>query len=119
MRPVDSHPVAISAFHHLIWLSLLISLVLACQYWYHDTVPITYSLVETVNPNHADLARLVCLPGVGPQRAQAIIDDRTQQQMMKGNASVYTCPEDLLAIKGIGPGILRQITPYLRFDQCP
>lgn len=119
MCPSESHPVAISAFRTLIWLSLSTGLVLAYQYRRKDVVPIDYPLVEVVNPNHADLALLVCLPGVGPRRAQAIIDDRMQQQVAMGNQSVYTCAEDLLAIQGIGPGILRQITPYLCFDSRP
>ncbi|SMB27672.1 Competence protein ComEA helix-hairpin-helix repeat protein [Sterolibacterium denitrificans] len=55
-----------------------------------------------VNINTATLEELEQLPGVGPAKAQAIIDDRTQNGKFK-NA------EDLKRVKGIGDGIFDKL----------
>lgn len=55
-----------------------------------------------VNINTATLEELEQLPGVGPAKAQAIIDDRTQNGKFKD-------VEDLKRVKGIGDGIFDKL----------
>ncbi|MCL2531849.1 MAG: helix-hairpin-helix domain-containing protein [Oscillospiraceae bacterium] len=59
-----------------------------------------------VNLNTADLQRLQTLPGIGPARAQAILDWRAQH-------GAFTRPEQLLEIHGIGNATLMNMLPFL------
>ncbi|MBI4914667.1 MAG: helix-hairpin-helix domain-containing protein [Acidobacteria bacterium] len=61
-----------------------------------------------VNINTATAAQLQLLPGVGPSRAQAIIERREEHP--------YRRPEDLLAIRGIGRSTLTRLLPYITVD---
>lgn len=61
---------------------------------------------EQVDPNRADEVTLDRLPGVGPATAQAILDTRA-------DGVVFRTPEDLLAVRGIGPATLERIRPHL------
>lgn len=64
----------------------------------------------TVRINEADPEELTGLPGVGETLAQAIVDEREKN-------GPFRFPEDLLAVKGIGPAKLSQILPYLDLDE--
>jgi competence protein ComEA len=55
-----------------------------------------------VNINTATLEELESLPGVGPSTARAIVETR-------GKRGVFTSPDDLLDVPGIGPAKLSQI----------
>lgn len=50
-----------------------------------------------VNINTAGLEELMSLPGIGPVKAQAILDDREAN-------GPYRYAEDLIRVKGIGEG---------------
>ena len=63
----------------------------------------------TVRINEADLEELMLLPGVGETLAQAILDERELH-------GPFIYPEDLMAVRGIGPSKLREILPYLNLD---
>ena len=63
---------------------------------------------ERINPNTADAASLQRLPGIGATRAQAIIAYRRTH-----GPAPFRAPEDLAAVKGIGPGTVRGIAPHL------
>ena len=54
---------------------------------------------KLVDVNTAGLDELMTLPGIGPARAQAILDDRAEN-------GPFQRPEDLIRVKGIGEGIL-------------
>ena len=60
------------------------------------------SAIAGININTADMAALESLPGIGPKKAQAIIDYRTD----KGN---FHSVEDLTQVKGIGEKLLAKI----------
>jgi competence protein ComEA len=61
-----------------------------------------------VNVNTADSAQLQLLPGIGPVKAQAIIDYRLAH-------GVFSSAEELLNVKGIGEKTLEKMLPYLLF----
>ena len=50
---------------------------------------------------------LTALPGLGPGLARAIVQERARRGGFKR-------PEDLLAVKGIGPVLFHRIAPFLR-----
>lgn len=62
--------------------------------------------VTRVNINIADASALEAIPGIGPAKAAAIIEERSSRG---GFAAV----EDLLAVQGIGPATLEAIRPYV------
>lgn len=66
---------------------------------------------QKVNPNTASSASLQRLPGIGPTRAQAIIDYRSSRP-----APAFRSDSDFQAIHGFGKGVIRQMSPFLTFD---
>jgi hypothetical protein len=69
-------------------------------------------LVDKIDPNTAPARILSALPLLGPSRANDIVDFRNRSTTQPA----FKTASDLLQIRGIGPGILRQIEPYLQFD---
>ena len=59
-----------------------------------------------ININTATAEELDLLPDIGPSRAKAIIDYRTEY-------GPFTCVDDLLYVTGIGEKILAKIRPYI------
>ena len=59
-------------------------------------------VTDKININTATLDELDSLPGIGPSKAQAIIDYRDKE-------SIFTCPEDIKKVSGIGDKIYEQI----------
>jgi hypothetical protein len=67
-----------------------------------------------INPNEAGLPALLSLPGIGPAKAQAIVHYRLQQEGTK--RPVFTNPQDLSAVPGLGPVTVQRLAPHLTFD---
>jgi competence protein ComEA len=67
---------------------------------------------DPVYVNHASAEQLRRLPGVGPKRAEAIVQLR--QKMGR-----FQRVEDLLRVKGIGRMTLRKWRPLVRLDSPP
>lgn len=67
---------------------------------------------ERLDPNRADEVELDRLPGVGPSTADAIVRARDE-------GAVFRAPEDLLAVRGIGPGTLAHIRDFLDLPAPP
>lgn len=57
---------------------------------------------QKVNINTATKDQLIALPGIGPAKAQAIIDGRP-----------YNAPEDIMKVKGIKGGIYNKIKDFI------
>ena len=60
---------------------------------------------DVVNINTATETQLAYLPGLGPSKAQAIIQHRTKRPFKK--------VEDLMRVKGIGRKTFKKLRPYL------
>jgi len=59
-----------------------------------------------VDPNAAPAEELERLPGIGPAKAFAIVDDREIH-------GPYVTLEDLRRVPGIGPAVLERISPHI------
>ncbi|MEO9141121.1 MAG: ComEA family DNA-binding protein [Polyangiaceae bacterium] len=64
---------------------------------------------DPVTINSASLDDLRRLPGIGPKRAQAILDLRTK-------LGHFRHVEDLMRVKGIGRATLKKLRPLVRLD---
>lgn len=66
---------------------------------------------ERVDLNRASVAELMRLPGLGQKRAQAIVAARARQPFRR--------VEDVVAVKGIGPGWLARVRSNLVVSGAP
>ena len=67
---------------------------------------------DKINPNTATMESLVRLPGIGPATAAAIIKYRQQDP----GRQAFSKPEDIKAVKGIGPKKVQKMQPWLTFS---
>ena len=67
---------------------------------------ISTAALATVNLNSATKDELVALPGIGPSKAQAIIDYRTQN-------GPFRSVDEVRKVRGIGEKSLERLRPYL------
>ncbi|UCG39712.1 MAG: ComEA family DNA-binding protein [bacterium] len=63
-----------------------------------------------VDINRADLDQLTTLPGIGPSRAEAIVNYRLEH-------GPFSSVDDLAAVKGVGEGLLQKIRPLVTVNQ--
>lgn len=66
--------------------------------------------VAPINVNSADAELLAELPGVGPSRAAAIIEERE-------NNGAFTDADDLTRVSGIGPATVDRMRDQITFDE--
>ncbi|MFZ1947868.1 MAG: ComEA family DNA-binding protein [bacterium] len=59
-----------------------------------------------IDINKACLEELVLLPGIGPKKAEAVIEWRSRM-------GPFGSIEGLLEVRGIGPGTLERLRPYI------
>jgi competence protein ComEA len=64
--------------------------------------------VAPINVNTADAELLAVLPGIGPSRAQAIVEDR------EANGNFETV-DDLTRVSGIGPATVESFRDQVAF----
>jgi len=62
-----------------------------------------------VNINLDGFSILTILPGIGPSRAEAILEFRQRN-------GFYHTPEDLIKVPGIGPGVVNRIRPFVSLE---
>jgi len=78
------------------------------------------AIIGGINPNTATAAELTVLPGIGKSKAGAIVAFREEHTDADDPASpVFRKPEDLQAVRGIGPATVERLRPWLRFDDGP
>lgn len=64
---------------------------------------------ERVDLNHADAETLQQLPGIGPKRAEAIIEYREQY-------GIFVTTDEVMNVPGIGPELYEQIKDRVMVD---
>ncbi len=64
-----------------------------------------------IDLNRANVAELMRLPGVGEKRAQAIVAHRARQPFRR--------PEDVVAVKGLGPAWFNKVKGNLTAGAAP
>ena len=64
-----------------------------------------------VNLNTASPAELATLPGIGPSKAQAIVDHRAKEP--------FSSPDDLRKVKGIGSKLYDSIRERITVGDAP
>lgn len=80
---------------------------------HHRSTPIAPTDIAVhLNPNDATREQLMLLPGIGPGRADAIIQHRTSL----GGVDAFESADGLEVVHGIGPRTIERIRPFLIFD---
>lgn len=64
----------------------------------------------TLRVNEAEMEELIQLPGVGETLARAILDEREKN-------GPFRLAEDIMAVRGIGPGKFADIRPWLDLSE--
>lgn len=76
-------------------------------------------VASRIDPNTADEAMLMTLPGIGPARAQSIIAYREAFARRNPGKPAFRRAEDLLYIDGFGYSMVEQLREYLIFGEPP
>jgi hypothetical protein len=74
-------------------------------------------LEDRIDPNTAEWNLLAAMPNIGEKRARDIVAYRQRFLADHPGQIAFTKPADLLRIRGVGPGMLAQIEPYLIFPK--
>ena len=110
----DSHTAV--RFYCFIFAIVLCAVALGgfyCDQFISGRTEMRQSLTVAINPNTAEVASLVRLPGIGPARARDIVAYRNSSEVDK---PAFKCAGDMEKIKGIGPKTVEKLLPYLCFD---
>lgn len=70
--------------------------------------PVVDAGAPRVDPQTASARALEALPGIGPAIARRIVEARAR-------GAVFSRPEDLRRVRGIGPRTVARLAPYLDF----
>ena len=89
--------------------TLLIIALTATLLFAPNAMADTGELKVSVNINTADAGEFVSLPGIGEQKASAIVSYRAEH-------GPFTSIEDLSLVRGIGPGVMDKIRDLLRIE---
>ena len=77
--------------------------------------PRAAKVADKLDPNTATAADLASIPELGEKRAAEIVVYRDEAQRKHPGVVVFRDSKDLLVIKGIGVGTVRNMEPYLTF----
>jgi len=73
-------------------------------------------LDSLINPNNTPAASLVRLPGIGMQRARAIVAYRESFVADETSNQPFETINDLKKVRGIGPKTIQDIGKWLKFE---
>ena len=79
--------------------------------------PLADQIIGKLDPNTATAAELRLLPRVGQALADRMVQYRQQQLAQHPGEPAFHRLEDLDPIRGIGPAMLEQLRPHLRFPR--
>lgn len=95
---------------------VFLSGVVGVAAWHRDhvyppPVELGQSLGFRIDLDTADVSQVTLLPGLGPAKAQALLDHHRQSPIRE--------PADLQAVSGIGEKLARRIEPWVQFAHTP
>jgi len=73
-------------------------------------------LDSLINPNNVPAASLVRLPGIGMQRARAIVAYRESFVADQTSNQPFETINDLKKVRGIGPKTIQDMDKWLKFE---
>ena len=81
-------------------------------------------IAQRIDPNEADWPELTRLPGIGETLAKRIVAYRQENRVEASGdtdppAPVFQRPEDLQAVRGIGPKTVERLAPLLKLPLPP
>jgi DNA uptake protein ComE-like DNA-binding protein len=82
-----------------------------------DSAPRANEIQDCLDPNTADAAALSAIPSLGESKARDIVAFRETFIRQHPGQHPFNSADDLMQIKGIGPGVSSDISPYLYFPQ--
>ncbi len=83
---------------------------------HHSSEQSSIKLDDKINPNTASVASLSRLPSIGITRAAAIVTYRENFSKLNTTEPAFKECNDLQKVKGIGPKITKEISPWLKFN---
>jgi competence protein ComEA len=111
---MEDHAVRMTATLMIIIAAMGASIVLGISTIGGKNDRLEYVLISTINPNKASKARILCLPGIGPARAQAILQYRRSFRYSE-QAQAFQDANDLTHLSGMGTVIVDRMRPWLSF----
>ena len=108
----------------LLGLSIVLLIFLSIEAWRKsawvsdpppDTTPRADEIQDRIDPNTADAAELSGIPNLGESRARDIVAYRETFARQHPGVPPFKSANDLMRVKGIGPGISSNMEPYLFF----
>ena len=104
----------------LMILTVALGFRLACNRTFIDDpqpdVPARMTdLADRMDPNTATWQEFAAIPGLGEKKAQAIVVFREKWIQNHPNKPAFSAPQDLHAVKGIGPATISNMSRYLVF----
>lgn len=101
-----------SCSYFLIYLGMIGCVVLLLMIGINRRSVDSIEIRSRINPNTASSVSMERLEGIGPARAESIIEYRQTRSM-----PAFARPGDLQRIHGIGPKTVEKIKDELYFDQ--
>jgi len=92
----------------------VLSILLTVSYFGRAGVSCPMTLGDRINPNTAETESLVRLPGIGPRRAEVIVEYRKRFDLGR---TAFRRAADLENVRGIGPVTAGKIQPWLCFEE--